>query len=54
MAVYNLTGEKILSKTLVSDNYKINTNFDTASLAQGIYLVKIIDGNDVLIFKVCK
>ncbi|MEY5049814.1 MAG: Secretion system C-terminal sorting domain [Bacteroidota bacterium] len=54
VAIYNLTGEKMLSKTLVSDNYKINTNFDTASLVQGIYLVKIIDGNDVLIYKVCK
>jgi hypothetical protein len=31
-----------------------DTNFDTASLAQGIYLVKIIDGDDILIYKVVK
>ncbi|MEY3500428.1 MAG: Secretion system C-terminal sorting domain [Bacteroidota bacterium] len=54
VSIFNLTGEKILSKTLISDNYQISTTFNTEFLANGIYIVKIIDGNEVFNYKVVK
>ncbi|MEY5049947.1 MAG: Secretion system C-terminal sorting domain [Bacteroidota bacterium] len=52
--LYNLTGEKLDSKTLISDNNQVITTFNTESLSNGIYLVRIIDGNDVITYKVSK
>ena len=52
--LYNLTGQKLDSKTLISENNQVITTFNTESLTNGIYLVRIIDGNDVITYKVTK
>lgn len=54
VSIYNLTGEKLMFKTLVADNNQINTNFNTESLLSGIYIVRLIDGDNVITYKVCK
>ena len=54
VAIYNLDGDKILSQSIVSDNNKVNTTFNTESLANGIYVVRIVDGDNVLSYKVSK
>jgi hypothetical protein len=54
VAIYNLDGDKILSQSIVSENNKVNTTFNTESLANGIYLVRIVDGDNVISYKVSK
>lgn len=50
LSIYNTTGQKILESKTTSNNHTI----DVQTLTQGIYMLKIQDGKEQMIFKVIK
>ena len=54
VSVSDLNGVALLSNTVSVENGNVNTTFSTAGLSTGIYIVRIVSGDDVVTFRVVK
>jgi hypothetical protein len=54
VSILNLMGERLLTNNVTAENGKVNTSFDTANLANGMYILQITAGEEVITYKICK